>query len=777
MDLGYESGTEVTEEFQGWLAHDTLMMLAGVAALVLIVSAVVDWRTARRRLPLPFLWVFRAAAVGLVLYALSGPTEVTTSTKTTPRAVAVYLDASASMDTLDPEDTVAEWPVAAFSEPRHQLALGWLRKDLIPALIKHPDAPLVRWNAFGEQVVPTSDFDGLEALSGGGEVASIDRMGTDLRRVFSHAAQAAAGGDAEAVIVITDGARLPGESAVAAAEVMGGTPTYFLRIGNSTALRDVVVRQVVTAPAVASGDPVTVHGIVAATLCPGEETTVDLIAGGKVVDSAAVQFGSREAAARFTLEYPNAPVGWNELEIRARPLDGEFSEENNRAKTAVTVTTASDAIRVLLVDNLPRYEYRYLTNLLRRDSKFEHQEILFSSSVLATSEVLPFDRASWLAYDVVVLGDLLRSQLDREHITLLEDFIIEGGGTLVVIAGEQSMPQKFAGTALEDLLPVSEKTVPAGTRGAGFRVALSGEGEANTAMAVSGDSRENRRIWEGITTRLPLYDLSEYSVKKPAAHSLVDAYAADGTEEGLERTFLAWQDVGRGRVAYLAAPATYRLRFRVGDRYHYRFWAQFFRWATTRAAGEGSKTVRLSTVERAYSTGDEIPLALALADLAGKPLTGALDVGAEILDTAGGVVAQFPFSELPGSAGRYRTTITGLAEGRYTARVTGADVKRLLGSEGRLDPVQIELSVSASADHELQNTRSDVSYMLDLADASGGELLTPAELTEKLSNTNFTPSLNRTRTREPLWDRWLLFGLIAGLLSLEWGGRKLCGLV
>ena len=74
--------------------------------------------------------------------------------------------------------------------------------------------------------------------------------------------------------------------------------------------------------------------------------------------------------------------GRNISEWSIVPIEGELSAENNERDFEVNVTRSD--IKILLADEFPSWEYRYLTQLFRRDAKVQCDELLFRPRMIAT---------------------------------------------------------------------------------------------------------------------------------------------------------------------------------------------------------------------------------------------------------------------------------------------------------------------------------------------------------------------------------------------------------
>ncbi|MCE9680700.1 hypothetical protein LZP69_16400, partial [Shewanella sp. AS1] len=87
--------------------------------------------------------------------------------------------------------------------------------------------------------------------------------------------------------------------------------------------------------------------------------------------------------------------------------------------------------------DLPRWEYRYLKNALRRDHTTEVDVLLCTSDNAfiwdgtdgkQPLEQFPINRKEISEYDVILLGDVNPTIFTTEQITLIRDFVREGGG-------------------------------------------------------------------------------------------------------------------------------------------------------------------------------------------------------------------------------------------------------------------------------------------------------------------------------------------------------------
>ncbi len=66
------------------------------------------------------------------------------------------------------------------------------------------------------------------------------------------------------------------------------------------------------------------------------------------------------------------------------------------------------------------------------------------------------------------------------------------------------------------------------------------------------------------------------------------------------------QHVGMGQVLFIGFDSTWRMRYRVGDTYHHKFWGQVMRWATASKLPAGTNLVKLGTDRARYGPHENI---------------------------------------------------------------------------------------------------------------------------------------------------------------------------
>jgi hypothetical protein len=649
---------------------------------------------------------------------------------------------------LTREEKVTGWLAAAED--------SWL-KDLAAK------ARVLRYT-FAGNVLPVPDRDWRNATA---SQTNLDIRGTDLGAALNQAVRDSSQQSVDAVVLVTDGGHNASSDPREAATSLRGIPLFIVPVGSSVVPRDVMVHHVQCPKAVFKNDTVAVDAMVTAYYCQGEQVRVELLSDGAVIDNQTLTVSSPVFDGRVSFRWKAADLGRHIFKVRALPLPQERSLDNNEGQTEVEVM--EDTIRVLLTDDLPRWEFRYLAMLFKRDKHINFDQLIFEpnddSQPAPAESAFPQDLEGWRRYRVVILGDVTPAELPVAQQEVLRKYVAEDGGNLVVIAGETAMPAAFAGQPLGEMIPAVEAPIDPSQ---GYNLAVTVEGSVSVPTQLDDDPLASDRIWRETSSRLPIYNLSPVSRPKPTSHVLI---AATTPGQADQRAFLSWQYIGLGRVIYIAAPITYQLRYGIGDLYHHRFWGQLLRWAIAREMTGGSKTVHLLTDKNHYEVGEQAQVVLRLTATDGTPVAGA-QCGVEAI-RENQTIKVVEMHEEAGSPGAYRGLFSGLPAGPITLRATGATVQSLLAGEGHKNPVEQLINVDVKGTTELSDPVCNLPLLHQLADASGGTLLPPASLQNALAHLNVaTDSQDNVLSRQPVWNRWSLLWIFIGCMTIEWLARR-----
>ena len=164
----------------------------------------------------------------------------------------------------------------------------------------------------------------------------------------------------------------------------------------------------------------------------------------------------------------------------------------------------------MLIEGTPRYEFRFLRNLLARaggdpkKSAIEVRILLLEadkdaakSDGLALSEFPTRDELK--KYDVIILGDVDLAAIGKEKLTWVADLVKENGAGLLLIAGQQFSPQAYKVTPLADLLPVepADRAKEPDKERDAFRLEATAAGK-KSLFRLHKEDKENETILKGL---------------------------------------------------------------------------------------------------------------------------------------------------------------------------------------------------------------------------------------------------------------------------------------
>ncbi len=804
-----------------------LALLAGAAVVVLYARQ----RRAVRRRAGWWLVGLRLAVVGLIVILLGRPLLRWVRVEQHRPIVAVLVDESASMALADPQASPAErmrWAAllgvpglpAPADLPESDQALAEAYAALAPADRSAVDAALeptrleiahaaltrpgpdgagvlerlgrsadVRLYRFAEQATLAEPA----SLAGPTLAPAARPMRTDLAEALQTVLADAGSEPLAGVLVLTDGRHNANASPLEPARRLArqDAPVLALLVGSRRPPTDAAVTAVEAPESVFVDDRLEVRAAVKLDGLAGRTVRVRLMDGEREVDG--VDLTPAEDAFRTEVRLHDTPeaAGLHAYRVAIEPIEGEALAGNNAHPLRLAVT--DERTHVLLIDSRPRWEFRYLKNLLAtRDTTVRLQHVLLEpigvkdrpgAAVVPASATrddpeataLPVSEAEWMKFDVVLLGDVGPGQLGADQMERLERFVGDRGGTLVVLAGPAAMPSAWAGTALVDLLPVSFSA--AGSREGAFRLALTDEGRSADPMRLT-DATDASAGW----AELPeLYWRAAVLQAKPTAS--VWAWAAEGATTApatvdrataARHALIAAGDYGLGKVLWVGFDATWRLRYRVGDALHHRFWGQLLRWATAARLPAGTPLVKLGLDRAHYGPTDRPTVRARLLDAALTPVRSD-QVAVEVF-RQGRLVLRQPLRYLEHSPGLYEGQLPPLPGGEYTLVLDAPAAEALLAGDGpgrvqtafTVDPASPAEQVDLAADDALLGPLAAMHPRGQVADVSAIH-----SLADQLAA---RPYATRTAVEEPLYNHPALLALLVGLASAEWIGRKRLGL-
>jgi hypothetical protein len=611
------------------------------------------------------------------------------------------------------------------------------------------------------------------------------QLGTAVRQVLNDFR----GSSLAAVVMLTDGVTTEGEDLAHAARHAAqlGVPLFFIGLGDSHEARDLRLHDLQAEDAVYVNDRIVFELRLTGHGYPNLTVPVTLREKGKdeVLERRMVRVDPLGQPVKVRLAHRPKQTGEKVyvIEVPVQP-DQVRPADHNRLEHSVFVRETK-LIRVLYVEGYARYEYRFIKNLLERESATDPRNKTVDLRVLlldADSEYPRLDKSALSdfpsklelnQYDVVIFGDV--DPADRRvegHLQDLADFVRERGGGFLMVAGERYSPHAFKDTPLLDVLPleVMRPEPPDAELTSPFRPELTPAGRLHPIFRFSPDEAENAALW----ARLPaLYWWSECYRAKPGAEVLAvhpqrKALPAGEAEGGQPHPLVLQQFVGAGRSLFFGFDETWRWRYRENELHFNQFWIQTVRYLARSRSGRIELRLDKQTP---YRRGEPIKLTVRFPDDAPVPAPD-VDVRVNVERTVAResdspeVEGQaFKLAKLEGSRATYEGLLTRTPEGDYrfwlsSPVVTGAKPRaecRVLPPPGEMDRLQMnqpEMERAAQATQGRFYTLADAENLL--SDLPPGTRVT----------------LNSPQPPRLLWNHAAVFALAMALLGAEWFLRK-----
>lgn len=178
--------------------------------------------------------------------------------------------------------------------------------------------------------------------------------------------------DASAIILFTDGQFNAGRDPRFVVDRMS-QPVFVVGLGDSTRARDILIQNVVHPDIAYKDTRVPIEIMVANDGFTSQATTVSLRSGDRVIDSKPVIFRSDRAVQAVSFELPVDSEGLRQFEAVVEPLQGEWTNRNNRVTFSIDVL--DNRLRVLLLSFEVHPDVKVVQNLLEVD------ESIFSRSL------------------------------------------------------------------------------------------------------------------------------------------------------------------------------------------------------------------------------------------------------------------------------------------------------------------------------------------------------------------------------------------------------------
>ncbi len=739
-----------------------------LAALLFMALPVVVWLLYRKTTrPLTPRWkallvTLRSLIAMVLLFMLLRPVITTWQVNPQETYLAVLVDDSQSM----------QIPDLAGQQRRRDVIADELYADngiLAPLSQRYQ----VRTFAFNSQARRIS---GADELTAAGNASRLDQALRQVREQLG-------GLPLSAVVLISDGADNAGADPLTSAREFGAeqVPIFTVGVGQAQIPQDIAITEVSAASTILDNTLFDVQVNLAQRGFAGRSVRLRVMDGETEVASQTVLLGPDGSSRRYELEISperREPILY---ELQVDEFDEEIILQNNRYQFLVD-NSERPPLNILYVDGHPRNEFKFIRRAAEGDEslrlasylqtgpgRFYRQGINTSTEL---SDGFPETAEDLYQYQAIVMGDIDRDFFSDEQLTLLQDFVAERGGGLLV-AG--MLDDTFADTVLGDILPVTpvrSEVLPTflqggirrGNHATGelFVPRLTSAGEFAALLRLDSDDAVNRRLWGEMPALQGVYVTGR---PKPGASVLLEHPILQYQNQAVP--VLATQRYGSGRSMALTTASTWRWQMLMpsDDDSHQRIWRQSLRWL----AQDAPERVTIDFDRAFYNQGDRVNVSATVLDAGYEPDNNA-SLYLQRTDPLGDV-SDVAMSWDISEDGVYRSQFTADSEGIYRVLV---DVASAAGT-GIETEKQAAFVVTPSL-REYNNAGLDSGMLGRIAEASGGRYYSLPQIQQLVDDIEHSPGAYSMEVQEDLWDKPWLLALLIVLMSLDWMARRYRGL-
>jgi len=726
-----------------WIVGLLLLATAGVLAWMIrarlaeAAPRVKNWR-------LGVIWLLQVCLAALLLILLWQPAMVVTELEPQKNIIAVLVDDSRSMATV--ED----------GRSRLASAVTALQRGLLADLQKNFQVRLYRLDSHLSRV---ASLDNLQAST------PVTHFGASLEQLADETADLPIG----AVVLLSDGADNMGgiDRETVSALRNRRIPVHTVGFGREQVPQDVEIDDATVAPRALADSRL------AATLrfhqrgYAGHKSTLTVRDGERVLAAREITLAKDGVSQTEGLMFNIGGAGAKSLRFSINLLPGEENTSNNSLTRVVNVETGRR--RILYAEGEPRWEYKFirraqtddrvvqLVSMLRTTENKIYRQGIDDPKELATG--FPATTDELFAYQAVIIGSMEADYFTPAQRDLLMQFVDRRGGGLLLLGGRSALADGgWGASGLADLLPVVLPSRKGTFHRENATVELTPAGVDSIICRLSEDPGSNAVRWK----KLPyIVDYQDPGVPKPGAVELVQMNAG-----GRRMPLLITQNFGRGRTAVLATSGTWRwqMTLPLEDHAHEFFWQQLLRWLVADTPGR----VVASVTNPILYDEDHVNISAQVSDKAYQP---AADASAQArISGPDGKGATLDMTPDPNTPGLFHAEWDARKPGSYSVDVTARRGNEDLGSDAltfqRMDGVAESFHIEQNRD-----------LLERLSEQTGGRYWRPQDLVPLGREIPYSEAGISFRQTKDLWNMPAVFVLILALRCSEWLLRRRWGIV
>lgn len=699
------------------------------------------------------LLALRSAALALILFAVARPVLIVSEAVPQRNVVGVLVDDSRSMRIADLNGATRADAV------RH--LLGGPDSSLFAALAQKFVVRLFRFSGDGQRVSQLGEL-------------TYDGARTQLGPALEAARQELTGVPLSGLVLVSDGADNSPGSLTDAIMSLGARhlPVFTVGVGRERFTKDIELSRVEAPRSVLQGASLVVDVMVAQRGYNGQKVQMIVEDGGRIVNTQAVTLSGDGEAVPVRVRVPTTEPGPRVLTFRIATQPGEMVEQNNTQRAIINVSERRE--KILYIEGEPRFEMAFLRRAVREDKNLQivtlqrlakDQFRRFSvDDSLDLVAGFPKTREELFAYKGIILGSIEASFFTGDQLRMLADFVSERGGGLLALGGRRAFGEGgYAGTPVAEVLPVELAAGPDSKTPffSELRVDVTAAGAIHAATQIAEAESLSAKRWQ---TMPAVSTVNRIGRAKPGATVLL---TGTPTKDGDRTIALAFQRYGRGKSIAFPIQDSWIWQMdpsiSVEDMTFESFWRQLLRWLVN----DVPSRVMVAAATDQASPGDPVELNAVISDRTFLKVNNAEAVAR--VTSPSGNVSEMPLEWSVTRDGEYTAAFTPSEKGVYRI-----DVRTRMGSDSVVsDPAYV---VSGDLSTEYFGAEMRAPLLRRIADETGGRFYTSDRIGDLAKDIVFTEVGNTVVDRKDLWDMPIIFLLLIGLITSEWGYRKLRGL-
>jgi uncharacterized membrane protein len=730
---------------------------AGIAALIMG-AAIFTYRTVGgngRPRDKFVLTALRIAALALVAFCLFRPTLVVKAAIPQQNVVAVLMDDSRSMQ-------ISDWNT---NQPRAEFLRQELAGNTSPLLKSLSERFLVRtfrFSSASQRVNSVKDlsFSGSQTKIG----AALDGVREEL-----------AGLPVAGIVLVTDGAdtaegTLTNTLLNLKAEKL---PVFTVGVGSAKLPRDIQIDRISTPRTVLKGASLLVDAVITQSGYSGQTVTLDVEDDGRIVGSQKVTFPVDGSPASVRVRATASVPGPRVFTFKVAPQQSEVVTQNNQRDSLVEVRDTRE--KILYFEGEPRSEMKFIRRAVADDKNLQIVTLQRTADnkflrldVDTPDELLggfPKTRDELFAFKGLILGSIEAAAFSADQLQMIADFVDKRGGGLLMLGGARSFGEGgYGNTPVADALPVlidPKANAQEPNFFARLKVLPTRAGEAHAVTQIAGSEDASARRWPELPQ---VTSINSPLAIKPAATVLLN-----GTDER-NRTIpmLVWQPYGRGKgIAFLPQDSwewQMHASIPLEDMTHENLWRQMLRWLVA----DSPKPVEATTTVDRVEPGEAVTIEASVVDPSWVELNDA-HVMARVT-RPGGTTLDVPLQWTGERDGQYRGMFVSTEAGAYEVTVDATQANATLGSgTGYVR--------AAPGDAEYFDPVMHAAPLRRIAEETGGKFYTPASVSNIAEDVRYGGRGVTAVEQRELWNMPIILMALMGLACVEWGYRRLVGLV